>query len=79
MLPVVFKHPIYPVIFTALLSFSNGHVASIVMMHAPQRVAPPLRDEAGGLMALFLTSGLCLGSYSALALRALVCNCNPLS
>jgi len=78
-LPVVFKHPIYPVIFTALLSFSNGHVASIVMMHAPQRVAPPLRDEAGGLMALFLTSGLCLGSYSALALRALVCNCNPLS
>ena len=78
-LPVLFGQPAYPVVFVIVMAITNGHLGAVAMMHAPQRLSPPLRDEGGGLMALFLTIGLCMGSFLALGLRALVCNCNPLA
>eukprot|EP00298_Acanthocystis_sp_HF-20_P010286 c18782_g1_i1.p1 GENE.c18782_g1_i1~~c18782_g1_i1.p1 ORF type:complete len:431 (+),score=153.03 c18782_g1_i1:1-1293(+) len=45
-----------------LMSVSNGYYGSILMMFGPSKVVPSLRPVAGTLMALFLTTGIVMGS-----------------
>ena len=78
-LPTPLAAPIFPLVLAGALGLSNGFIGSLAMMHAPRRAPQRSRDEAGGLMALFLVSGCAAGALAGLGLQALACGCNPLA
>ena len=56
------------VLGTVLFALSNGFLASLAVMRAPQGVAPEERETAGFLLSLSINLGITSGSQIALAL-----------
>ena len=61
-LPILFLSDYYPILFTILLAFSNGYIASLSMMYGPSLVKKKDSTLAGTIMLVFLTLGLLTGS-----------------
>ena len=57
------------VLFTALFALSNGYLASLAVMRAPQGVDPGERETAGFLLSLAINLGIVSGSQLALTLK----------
>ena len=72
-----FHEDYWPLLFMALMSISNGWVASMEMMAGPSLVPDGLQSRAGTIMAFFLVLGLVLGSIVSFGVRAFACDCNP--
>lgn len=53
-------------LLTLFLGISNGHLTACAMMSAPMGLPPNEAEQAGMLSALFLVSGIVLGSCTAL-------------
>lgn len=69
--PGGFFSDIFSLVMVAVFAITNGHVASVGMMHAPSRVGPHDRERAGFLMSLFLQLGIFVGSQTALVVQNL--------
>lgn len=67
LLPYVFNHDFYPIIFNILFSVSNGYFGSLCMMHGPKLVAIEYAETAGTMMSLFLQLGLTMGACLSFA------------
>lgn len=67
----------WPLLFMTLLAVSNGYLASLEMMNAPEMVPANQQSKAGTIMAFFLVLGLVLGSLCSFIVRAIACGCNP--
>ena len=52
----------WPLLFTLLLGLTNGHLASVVCMHAPTLVPLSARSACGPVLAFSITSGITVGS-----------------
>ncbi|RKP20169.1 hypothetical protein ROZALSC1DRAFT_21635 [Rozella allomycis CSF55] len=77
-MPNFFNQDYQAFLIILVMAISNGYIASILMMRAPQKVSNTLfREYAGSLMALALTLGLTAGALFSFALRAMLCRCNP--
>ncbi|XP_062832330.1 equilibrative nucleoside transporter 3 [Anolis carolinensis] len=59
---VIFAHDIYPVVFTALLGFSNGYLITLSTIYGPKVTPKELSEAAGVLMMMFMQLGLALGA-----------------
>uniref|UniRef100_A0A7S1C545 Uncharacterized protein n=1 Tax=Bicosoecida sp. CB-2014 TaxID=1486930 RepID=A0A7S1C545_9STRA len=64
-----FFSDIFTLVMVAVFAITNGHVASVGMMHAPSNVAPHDRERAGFMMSLFLQLGIFIGSQTALIVK----------
>lgn len=71
-LTVHFSHDCAFVSIMALFSFSNGYLASLCMIYAPQLVRCKDCETAGSLMTFFLVLGLALGASFSFLLGTLV-------
>ena len=60
------RSDIFPVVYVSLLGLSNGHLATMTMMHAPALLPEVVRDQCGSIMAFSITLGLALGTFAAL-------------
>lgn len=49
-------------LFTAALGISNGLAGSLPMLHAPSKVAAPMKEMAGNIMTISYMTGLTAGS-----------------
>lgn len=67
LLPYVFNHDFYPIIFNILFSVSNGYLGSLCMMYGPKLVAIEYAETAGTMMSLFLQLGLTFGACLSFA------------
>uniref|UniRef100_A0A8C5PLB0 Solute carrier family 29 member 3 n=1 Tax=Leptobrachium leishanense TaxID=445787 RepID=A0A8C5PLB0_9ANUR len=64
---VVFQSDVFPVMFTALLGFSNGYLGTLSMVYGPKVVPKELAEGTAVMMSFFLSLGLAIGSaFSAL-------------
>ncbi|XP_026079265.1 equilibrative nucleoside transporter 1-like isoform X2 [Carassius auratus] len=72
LLPVVFGHDAWYIIFMILFSFSNGYLASLCMCFGPKKVSQHEAETAGAIMAFFLSLGLALGAALSFAFRAMI-------
>ncbi|XP_059421703.1 equilibrative nucleoside transporter 1-like isoform X2 [Carassius carassius] len=72
LLPVVFAHDAWYIIFMILFSFSNGYLASLCMCFGPKKVSQHEAETAGAIMAFFLSLGLALGAALSFAFRAMI-------
>lgn len=54
----------WPAALVLALGLSNGHLASLVCMHAPALLPPAARARAGTVLAFAITSGITLGSVN---------------
>lgn len=68
-LPVLLKYNFWPTALVLLLGLTNGHLASVVCMHAPALLPPEVRARSGSIMAFAITSGVTVGSVLALLLN----------
>eukprot|EP00471_Norrisiella_sphaerica_P000568 CAMPEP_0184482530 /NCGR_PEP_ID=MMETSP0113_2-20130426/4090_1 /TAXON_ID=91329 /ORGANISM="Norrisiella sphaerica, Strain BC52" /LENGTH=448 /DNA_ID=CAMNT_0026862313 /DNA_START=319 /DNA_END=1665 /DNA_ORIENTATION=- len=78
MMPAVFKHVAYPIIFMVGLALSNGYLSTLQFMKAPALVPDALQDSAGRMMCFFVSAGLLAGSTTSFLLHYLLCSCNPI-
>ncbi|XP_072318820.1 equilibrative nucleoside transporter 2-like [Eucyclogobius newberryi] len=69
---VLFRHDAFFVLLIALLSFSNGNLASLCMVYAPQLVHSKDAEMAGSLMSFFMALGLALGAAISFGLYSLL-------
>jgi len=60
---VVFRSDIFPVAFNAVLSVSNGYLATLCMVLAPKAVNSRSAESASAIMTFFLSSGLTVGAF----------------
>lgn len=60
---VLFKSDIYPITFNALMGLSNGYLATMCMVLAPQSVDSRNAERASTIMSLFLNTGLTFGAF----------------
>jgi Nucleoside transporter len=60
--PELIDKPWFTVLFTGLLGLSNGYLTAGLFSLSAERSPPDQRDNAGFLMTLALSSGLCYGS-----------------
>ncbi|KAI4813064.1 hypothetical protein KUCAC02_024416 [Chaenocephalus aceratus] len=72
LLPVLFAHDAWYIIFMIFFAFSNGYLASLCMCFGPKKVPQHEAETAGAIMAFFLSLGLALGAGVSFAFRALV-------
>ncbi|KAM9379748.1 equilibrative nucleoside transporter 3 [Phaethornis superciliosus] len=59
---VIFKHDVYPIVFTTLLGLTNGYLGTLVMVYGPKIVPKELAEAAGVLMNFYIAVGLAVGS-----------------
>ena len=69
-LPVIFGSDASCYLLVAMLGFSNGLPASIVMMHVPGELEESEREAGGALMAWGIVVGVAAGSAISLLLSA---------
>ncbi|XP_065911440.1 equilibrative nucleoside transporter 1-like [Dysidea avara] len=60
---VIFRSDIFPVAFNAVLSVSNGYLATLCMVLAPRAVNSRSAESASAIMTFFLSSGLTVGAF----------------
>lgn len=60
---VLFRSDIFPVAFNAVLSVSNGYLATLCMVLAPRAVNSKSAESASAIMTFFLSSGLTFGAF----------------
>ncbi|KAJ3615052.1 hypothetical protein NHX12_018620 [Muraenolepis orangiensis] len=72
LLPVLFLHDGWFILFMVVFAFSNGYLASLCMCFGPQKVAQHEAETAGAIMAFFLSLGLALGAAVSFLFRGLV-------
>lgn len=77
LVPVVFKHVAFPIVFMVFFAITNGYITSLEFMLAPTLVEKRLQDSAGRMMCFFASAGLLSGSMMSFPLHALICSCNP--
>lgn len=61
-MPIIFTNDIWPLLFMAIFSLSNGYVSSCCMMMGPGMVDSTDAPMAGNIMIFSLTAGLMAGS-----------------
>lgn len=61
-LPLVFRSDFWPVGIAFLLGFSNGHLQSLSLMHAPSALPKSARYRVGPIINFALAVGTTLGS-----------------
>ncbi|RHZ77343.1 hypothetical protein Glove_180g133 [Diversispora epigaea] len=71
-LPLLINNDLLYFFILSLFSISNGYLASLLMMAAPQ-LANVEKDLAGTIMTFFLVFGLSIGSIISFPLRYLSC------
>jgi equilibrative nucleoside transporter 1/2/3 len=69
--PRLILHDAFPLIFMALMAFTNGYLSSLVMMFAPSNVKEHEKQTAGTMMTFFLLLGICAGSNIGLGIGLL--------
>ncbi|KAF0977501.1 hypothetical protein FDP41_003493 [Naegleria fowleri] len=57
-----------PLLAIAFVALSNGYLSSLCMMYGPSLVDDHEKEVAGTLMTFFLLVGICLGSFTGLAI-----------
>ncbi|XP_003972280.1 equilibrative nucleoside transporter 2-like isoform X1 [Takifugu rubripes] len=71
-LPTIFTHDGAFVAIMAAFAFSNGYLATLCMVYAPQLVRGKDCETAGSLMTFFLILGLAVGAAFSFLLGSLV-------
>lgn len=61
------RSDVWPLLLTLLLGMTNGHLASLVCMHAPALLPPEAKAGSGAVLAFSITTGITLGSVSPLS------------
>ena len=69
---ILFKSDIYPIAFNALMGLSNGYLATMCMVLAPQSVHSENAERASTVMSLFLNSGLTIGAFLSFAMLTIL-------
>ena len=64
-LPVVFAHDAWPIFFMFVFGSSNGYLASVGMMFAPERVPKRDCDLTGMIMSFCIIAGLSIGACAS--------------
>ncbi|XP_019850794.1 PREDICTED: equilibrative nucleoside transporter 1-like isoform X2 [Amphimedon queenslandica] len=59
---VLFHNDVWPILFITALGLSNGFLASVCMVSAPQNVKEEFRETASTIMTFFLSFGLLSGA-----------------
>ncbi|XP_065895385.1 equilibrative nucleoside transporter 1-like isoform X1 [Dysidea avara] len=59
---IVFKSDIFPILFNTILGVTNGYLATVCMILAPQSVGSKKAETASTIMSFFLSSGLTTGA-----------------
>mmetsp|Transcript_14129 Transcript_14129/g.30913 ORF Transcript_14129/g.30913 Transcript_14129/m.30913 type:complete len:529 (-) Transcript_14129:132-1718(-) len=72
-LPVIFKHPAWPLVLVALFAGSNGYLCSMAMIVAPVKAGGGKEGKylSGVAMTIFLGVGLICGSHLSFSISAL--------
>ncbi len=70
--PVIFNHDAYPIVFTLLFATTNGYLGSLCMMYGPKLVSGKYAENAGTIMALFLSCGLATGAGFSFLISTLI-------
>lgn len=70
--PMLFRSDVWPLLFTFLLGTSNGHLASLICMHAPSLLPVNAKGGCGAVLAFAITTGVTIGSVIALLLTLLL-------
>ena len=78
-LPVWFSSDVWPIVFMALFSFTNGYIVSLCMMKGPESLPVAERPTAGIILSFFMNTGLFGGSCLSFVVLHFLCNCNPLA
>ena len=65
----------WPAALVLALGLSNGHLASVVCMHAPALLPPAARARAGTVLAFAITSGITVGSVNLVSGCTRPCHC----
>ncbi|XP_041037926.1 equilibrative nucleoside transporter 2-like [Carcharodon carcharias] len=71
-LPIVFEHDGWFILFMFLFAFSNGYLVTLCMCYAPKKVSPRDAETAGAVMAFFLALGLALGAAVSFPIRLML-------
>lgn len=71
-LPLIFRSDYWPMVFTWLLGVTNGHLVSLVCMHAPALLPKRAKGGCGAVLAFSITTGITIGSVIALLLSVLL-------
>ncbi|XP_045583120.2 equilibrative nucleoside transporter 1 isoform X2 [Procambarus clarkii] len=66
-IPTVFGHDAWYVVFMLLFSLSNGYCSSLCMMYGPKMVSEDKAEVASSMMAAMLGLGLLTGGLSSFA------------
>jgi len=70
--PKLVRHDIFPIVFMALMSLTNGYLSSVSMMLAPQECEPNERITAGTIMTFMLVFGIVMGANLSTLLTSLL-------
>ena len=69
---ILFKSDMYPVMFNAAMGLSNGYLATLCMMLAPQSVGNQNTERASTIMSFFLNAGLTIGALLSFVMLAIL-------
>ena len=70
--PSFFDNDLYPLLFIALVSWSNGYLSSVAFMAFPSKVPSKDQPKAANWMFLALCTGLTTGSFLSFGLHTLL-------
>uniref|UniRef100_A0A8C4QVQ5 Solute carrier family 29 member 2 n=1 Tax=Eptatretus burgeri TaxID=7764 RepID=A0A8C4QVQ5_EPTBU len=65
LLPTIFHHDAFFILFMIGFGTSNGYLASLAMAYGPRPIKGREAETAGSIMMFFLALGLCLGACSS--------------
>jgi len=69
---ILLKSDIYPIVFNTLMGLSNGYLATVCMIVAPQSVDSNNTERASTIMSFFLSSGLTIGASFSLVMLTIL-------
>lgn len=63
-----YRADMFPIAFVTLLGLTNGHLASMTLMHVPTLQPQIVRDSCSTIMAFSINFGVSMGVLAALVL-----------